>query len=448
MKKNPFIFGSPIQDRSLFFGRKEIEARVLNRLRSMQDSSIIGERRMGKTSLLYHLQEDGVLRKHGLEPTQYLLIYFSFEGTGPLTPTRFWQRLLHTLLDKINDGELHGEMKRLYAMEQIDPFDIEDLFLNISAKGLKIVFLLDEFETVTQATNLDADFFSHLRSLATGRFIGLVFVTSSRQKLSELSHAGIVGSPFFNIFETFFLRPFSLDSARTMLEAQLTGTQVIFDPREQEYLLTLSGRQPFFLQMAASYLFDTFTIQGLTDSSLRPARLERVEQEFLLQVDPHLAHYWQQSTDHEKIFLLALSVLRFSASDQKRPDMDAMKRAYQDADVAARILGDRGLVQRSSGYYQIFSPAYERWVLKELTQSTSRADFKAWLEQNEPYYGRSLQPLFDHATDIASFVSSKYWNLLTEWLAKSEYPIEILQLLKDAARQTEAQPLWLSFVEV
>ena len=61
------------------------------------------------------------------------------------------------------------------------------------------MFLLDEFETVTLAESLNADFFSHLRSLAVGRYIGLVFVTSSRQRLSELSHAGIVGSPFFNI---------------------------------------------------------------------------------------------------------------------------------------------------------------------------------------------------------------------------------------------------------
>ena len=388
MSQNPFMFGAPIRDQDDFFGRDLIVSRIVNRLRSLQASSVIGERRMGKTSLLYHLQEGDVIKEYNLDPDKYILVYFSFQSAGHMTPTQFWRRLLRPLSEKIPDGELHDEIERLRQMDSIDPFDIEELFLRLS-EDLNIVFLLDEFEEVTQATSLDADFFSFLRALATGRYIGLVFVTSSREKLSELSHAGIVGSPFFNIFETFFLKPFSPDSGRSVLRAQLARGNIKFDEDEEDYLMALSGNHPFFLQMGASYLYDTYAIHGLDDDSLRPARLERVEHEFLLQAGDHLGHYWKQSTDSQKIFLTALSVLRLTLGDDKKPDQASMNSAFREADIAARKLGDRGLVKHDKGIYQMFSPAYERWILRELSSGNSKADFGSWLKQNEAYYGSS-----------------------------------------------------------
>lgn len=447
MPVNPFVFGSPIRNPQQFFGRDAVLQRIVNRLRSMQDSSIIGERRMGKTSLLYHLHEPEAVQRYGLDPAQYLFVYFSFDTAEHLTPTRFWQRLLRSLSAKIADAELRRRLDDLRGRAEIDPFDIEDLFLEISAKDLRVVFLLDEFETVTQATNLDADFFSHLRSLATGRYIGLIFVTSSRQKLSELSHAGIVGSPFFNIFETFFLKPFQSPAAEATLASLLEGSGITFDAQEQAYLLALSGCHPFFLQMAASFLFDTYTAHGLGGARLRPARLERVEREFLEQADPHFAHYWAQSSERERIFLAALSCLRAVRGDARVVDMEQMKVAYRDADIAARVLGDRGLVLRDDGGYEIFSPAYERWIIHTLTRSGTGGDFAAWLEQNEVYYGGELQPLYDRTSDVGATVNARYWSLVTEWLAKSEDPGEMVDLLKAVSGDVGDRPLWLRFVE-
>jgi hypothetical protein len=447
VSENPFIFGSPVRDRQHFFGREEILQRLTTRLRSMQDSSIIGERRIGKTSLLYHLHETDVAQQYGLDPSQYLFVYFSFEGAGQLTPSRFWQRLLRSLSEKIASAELRARVDQLRGQEEIDPFDVEDLFLEISDQGLRVVFLLDEFETVTQATSLDADFFSHLRSLATGRYIGLIFVTSSRQKLSELSHAGIVGSPFFNIFETFFLKPFRAETAEATLEAALAGTGVAFDQQEQAYLIMLSGRHPFFLQMAASYLFDTYAIHGLEGAQLRPARLERIEREFLTQAEPHFGHYWGQSTGRERIFLATLSSLRHSGQRDRVIDMEQLKQAYHEADIAARVLEDRGLVIRENGGYQIFSPLYERWIVEELTRSSGGgAGYQSWLARNEQYYGGALQTLYSRAEDVTASINPKYWDLFTEWLSRSDIPAGMIDVLRHATTTAANRPLWLRAV--
>ena len=61
--------------------------------------------------------------------------------------------------------------------------------------------------------------------------------------------------------------------------------------------------------MAASYLYDAYTVQRLGGARLSAARLERVERQFLQQSGPHLAHYWEQSTDEERMFFAAVSLL-------------------------------------------------------------------------------------------------------------------------------------------
>jgi hypothetical protein len=103
------------------------------------------------------------------------------------------------------------------------------------------------------------------------------------------------------------------------------------------------------------------------------------------------------------------------------------------------------LIYRESGGYRVFSPAYERWIVDELTQCTGRGDYATWLEQNEPYYGGKLKPLYSYAEQVTSLVDSRYWNLLTEWLSKSDNIAEIMALLKKAAEPDKKRPVWLAF---
>ncbi len=52
---NPFTIGSMIQNPAEFVGRMAELQFLLTRLRSLQSCSVVGERRIGKSSLLYHL---------------------------------------------------------------------------------------------------------------------------------------------------------------------------------------------------------------------------------------------------------------------------------------------------------------------------------------------------------------------------------------------------------
>ncbi len=56
---SPFTNRTTITAPEDFVGREEELAAILGRLRTLQSSSIVGERRIGKSSLLYHLAQTG-----------------------------------------------------------------------------------------------------------------------------------------------------------------------------------------------------------------------------------------------------------------------------------------------------------------------------------------------------------------------------------------------------
>ena len=98
MYNNPFTFGNPIKEPARFVGREAEIRQIVNRLLSSahESTSVIGERRIGKTSLLLHLADQQVAVKLGLTPDQFCLVYVDFQGLTDITPQRFWQRLLKT----------------------------------------------------------------------------------------------------------------------------------------------------------------------------------------------------------------------------------------------------------------------------------------------------------------------------------------------------------------
>jgi len=73
MSQNPFTFGNPVIDQTLFFGRKGEIAQITNRLLSSahESTSLIGDSRMGNTSLLKHLSNPHSAVALGLHPDSY-----------------------------------------------------------------------------------------------------------------------------------------------------------------------------------------------------------------------------------------------------------------------------------------------------------------------------------------------------------------------------------------
>ncbi|MBI9051833.1 MAG: AAA-like domain-containing protein [Anaerolineaceae bacterium] len=245
---NPFTFGNPIKDPARFYGRREDLRQIVNRLRSSahESTSIVGERRIGKTSLLKYLDTPEVAAQLGLPPAEYCMVYIDFQGLTDITPERFWQRVLRKMERSICLPELLPEIQALREMGAFDLFDLEDLFESIAGRGLTTVLMLDEFEYVTQNPNFGSDFFGGLRALAIHQ--NLPLLTATRRELVDLCHSEeLKGSPFFNIFANIVLRPFSRAEVLEMLDGK-----IILDHPDSEPIQNASS--PWLTTMGSTEL--------------------------------------------------------------------------------------------------------------------------------------------------------------------------------------------------
>ena len=288
MITNPFTFGNPIRDPNRFYGRQEDIRQIVNRLLSTahESTSVVGERRIGKTSLLKHLDTPEVAAELGLVPEKYCMIYIDFQGLTDITPQRFWQRVLRKMERSICVADLIPEIKGIRQLGEFDLFDLEDLFEMIADSGLTTVLLLDEFEYVTQNPNFKADFFGGLRALAIHQ--NLPLVTATRRELIDLCHSEeLKGSPFFNIFANVVLRPFSEEEVAEMLDGYLSETEISLSAKEKDVIMQLGGGYPFFVQIAGNYI-----VAAKQKGLMAEAALKDMLFHFEAQAESHFTYMW------------------------------------------------------------------------------------------------------------------------------------------------------------
>ena len=412
---NPFTFGNPIRDPACFYGRKAEIRQITSRLLSSahESTSLVGERRMGKTSLLNYIAHPDVAPALGMPPEQYCLVYLDFQGLTDITPQRFWQRVLTRMARSACDPDLARRFEELAAQGGLDFFDLEDLFEGVAQRGLNVVLLMDEFEYVTQNANFGADFFGGLRALAIHYSLSLVPAT--RRELVDLCHSEeLKGSPFFNIFANVVLRPFAPEEAEELLAGCAGAAETALSPEEKAIIARLGGGHPFFLQMAGHYLVEGKG-QGLAGEELRAFAADRFDE----QADAHLTYLWSHSPESEKITLLAALGLGLAKpSRQTVPTLENLKRLHPRASLDVVSLGKRGLLLTQDSAYSLFSPAFARWLAREVVapagQEESPASVDAWLTEG----GRErLQPV---RGTLPRF-KKKYWPILATVLKEVSF---------------------------
>ncbi len=140
--QNPFIIGSMIQNPAEFVGRAAELQFLLTRLRSLQSCSVVGERRIGKSSLLYHLHQTGAARlSEEMGEAGFRFVYVELADAAAQTVVDF----LRTVLDAVQcpaDGikDDNKPSRNLTAFDQAIKARAE--------AGERLVLCLDEFEAL------------------------------------------------------------------------------------------------------------------------------------------------------------------------------------------------------------------------------------------------------------------------------------------------------------
>lgn len=424
----PFTYGNPISDPQRFFGRHAEVELIFSRLRNpeFESSSVVGERKVGKTSLLNYIAHPQVVRRYNMDPETLLIVYMDLAMiTSATTPSRLYQLILRRLRMRVQDPQLQATIQEVSQSETLDVYDLSDLLEGLEGRGLRLVLLLDEFDHLGSNENFGPEFYYGLRSLAI--HYNLAIVTASRLDLIDVCHSAEVrSSPFFNIFANIYLPAFSREDVDGLLKGSLQGTGIAFTQEEVEYAAAFAGRLPFFLQIAFHALFEARQ-QGMP---MAPA-LDYLRQRLGVEASPHLSVYWQHSSFGEQLVLATLALREL---DEEVPPTTqtaaAVEELYRGAGAAIQSLTRRGLVRASPEGCALFSTAFAAWLRSELTSPRTEVEAS---EETTEQAGRLLASLpatvQAQAKQWLRETNPRYGVLALHWLAASPKPQNVLHLL-------------------
>ncbi len=238
---NPFVLGGTITDIDKFWGRKDYIREIYQAIRSGQSLSIVGERMIGKSSLLNYICKTYQNELQG----NFQIISMDLQDIRYKTVYRFLTRFLGALKSiGLDDKKIDKESDLLDKLMSFSD-ELEKV------KNIKIVLLLDEFESILKKREeFTEDFFEHFRSILNAR--KLVMITASKHPLFDLCTEENLTSPFYNVFQQQNISEFTEDEAIGFVEHHSN----LFDKIEKEFILTHLECHPLKLQILCSCVLD------------------------------------------------------------------------------------------------------------------------------------------------------------------------------------------------
>jgi hypothetical protein len=289
---NPYTSRAMIKDPDVFVGRSVELRNLYSLLAASQCCSIVGPRRIGKSSLLYYLTQPTVYSTYLPDPYPYVFAYVDLQELAGMRPDDFFLAVLERL-QRAGKGQLEIDLERDSTLSGFRRF-----LARATDSGLCLILCTDEFEMLSQNVHFGEDFFTYLRGLCSN--YNLALVTASRSSLFDLCHQGnLQTSQFWNIFVERNLELMSEHEARTLITEPFSRLGIEIDEQAIASMLSLAGCHPFFIQIACYHVFDAYTQGG-------PIDWTAIERQFLDEAHRYYAYAWKQLDAGQQSILTGL----------------------------------------------------------------------------------------------------------------------------------------------
>jgi hypothetical protein len=322
---NPYNAGPMVTNKEMFFGRRSELRRLRANLLNMGSSSIVGIRRIGKSSLLYYLSH-----YEPLPPDhRFLFAYLDLQDGRYHTLTNLLSGAFHQWVSQVGEG---------VPPPILDLAGFSRMVRSLNKDSYQLVLCLDEFENLTKRPHeFSDDTFEAWRALANERQIA--FVTASQHPLADLIKSGGLTSNFYNIFTQLDLGLLDEASARDLLAIPMTRQGLSVPTLAVDELLSFCGNYPFYLQMGAFYFCDALTSGVSYD-------MTQVKEDFAWAADRHWDGLWRALSPEEQ--------LAFPVAWEKA--------ATPLAEKQCRLMDRKGLLVREGEGYKPFSQGFVEWI--------------------------------------------------------------------------------------
>jgi hypothetical protein len=378
---NNFFIAGPVVTGENFFGRKTLMTRVQRIALSETSVLLIGERRIGKTSILKEFQHRTQAVNNSLSQATkpvFINTYGFVQESSLWLAREIAAELLHW--GKSQSPEISQIIQKSLTIDSTH-VELIRCLRKIRERDFQVTLLLDEIDAALidgppQTAGI-------IRAIATEGHI-TILATSYLNPIN-LEIASRFGSPWHNFFRVFFIGLFDDNEATEMLTvlSEKSGRQ--FTEAECAFLKDVFGNFPYYLQLAGSYVFED---GGFMTCS--PRFRTRLLMQAIANTSRQLEFVWPHSIrwlPNEVLEVLVKIAHDKSSTDKKR----------------LQILLDRGLVVEEGGKYRVYSRAFQEFLkqLPEVSILDKAKDSKAW-ESLKTFGSMAFETALKKSIEIAA----------------------------------------------
>jgi tetratricopeptide (TPR) repeat protein len=282
---NPYIAGAPVLDDGMFFGRQKLMTRMMNVLHH-NSLMITGERRIGKTTFLYHLKKT-LAADEGTD-YRFFPVFSDLQG---VVESSFFHALMADVVDTLQLSPATLEALRFRSGQ--DKYDGRDFSHDLqrvieelktrTSKKVKLALLIDEVDVLNEYSER-----------INQRLRSIFMKTFSESLVAIMSGVGIKriwnseGSPWYNFFDEIELQAFTREEAEALVRTPVTG-YFRFEPEAVERILEYSQLKPYLVQKFCIHAVNRMLEDGRMVISAADVESVREAVQFEGRQEPHAA---------------------------------------------------------------------------------------------------------------------------------------------------------------
>ncbi|RME60726.1 ATP-binding protein [Candidatus Parcubacteria bacterium] len=432
--ENPFADYGTIVHGERFIGRKNdlqvIESRVI-RPQEPGNLAIIGDSRIGKSSLAYKAVID---RKDELIAKRLLPIWFNLSGydRAPV----FFRSLVTRCIDELEElGWLSLDVQQSAVRALQDEMSwsegysrIQRFFEKVRKEGIRVLFILDEFDHARHLFREDISAFQGLRELSYRPEWRVSYIITSRRTIRDIELQTQTISTLDGIFHKHYLGMFDTDGIEEYF-GRLASVGISDDLSLREKIAFYCGGHPYLLELLGYEVVELFREEHVVDID-KAAR--RSMPAFLSQYD-RMRKLLREEGRFDKI----LQILVGPVVNVKWTDVEnLLKYGFIQQD-------NQGTYTAFSEHFQTYLEIIERqfdWDLWPMWRRTEKALRQLITRVMREKYGDNwidalekakpkLRTIFDRCREVQAKEKRVYGNRASSSLIDFTYPQELFNII-------------------
>jgi tetratricopeptide (TPR) repeat protein len=323
---NPFIVGNPIRSREMFFGREDDFRFVKNKVDNEKYGSLIvlfGERRAGKTSVLYQLLG-------GRLGPRYLPVFLDMQAMAINNDSEFLGRVAEITTDQL--GARLGEVDLSAFEDRLrNPYPLFEKFIDHALETIgedRLLFMVDEYELIEDKVaegKIRKDIFHFLSGLVEHK-TGLYLIFAGNHRLQERRHG--FWEPLLQRCDYRNISYLTPNDTRRLIQEPVRG-KVFFIGTTVRDIMRLTAGQPFYTQLVCRNMVELLNAERR--NYFYEADITDVVSEIIDNPPPQLIYFWAGMETVEKLVLS--TVAEAARGTNSFPDLDEMQHALKKFSV-------------------------------------------------------------------------------------------------------------------